>query len=508
MPAELIRGIEGHDVAAMAAIEALQDRCLVDDRNRTLFDVAILADNTEAIALLASDADALAFHAPVDEKLRDQVKHSVAMRGIELPISKLEDFLEDGFGKHLAYGRTPLLTACRAGNVDAMGTLLAAGARPGDKDIIGLTAAELAFFAHGEAGLRDFMGAFEQSGQTNLPVGRRLLEEALAFPETLELLLRVAKLDAAARRLWFCACCAWLDAEAVQAMLAEGYDPNKGVTADINPLREACTSVLLWNASIPGGLEVAYHYTKHHGHPEATVISFDNDLLNEDGSNFGKLFAEAERKRDALAESVEAMTIDPEAEHRLIERRMELLDILVGAGLDTGMALEKLGSDFLGELRRMGLGDVAVHLKRSGTAPPRKKAQPAATTSWELVGEAVLSVEYWPDEGPGGLIRLVLYDGYGPVDGLSLSAGLSRGRRGPTGEWRELKPVKETLGIDGERVPRAEVREPVYGETPWELSFELALDKSSDADTLWIRLDHAGDERLRGELDAWKFAKG
>jgi hypothetical protein len=109
----LVDKIEAHDASAVAAISALTDRCLVDARNRTLFDVAILSDNTEVIALLASDRDALEFAAPVDAKNKDPIKHAVAMTAVEVPISKLEVYLENAFGEDLAYGRTPLHTACR-----------------------------------------------------------------------------------------------------------------------------------------------------------------------------------------------------------------------------------------------------------------------------------------------------------------------------------------------------------------------------------------------------------
>jgi hypothetical protein len=509
--ADLVQKIEAHDASATAAVAALEDRCLVDGRNRSLFDVAILADNAEVIALLASDPAALVFSAPVDAKRRDLVKHAVAMNAVEVPISKLETFLEEGFGKDLAYGRTPLHTACRAGNANVIGTLLGAGATSGDKDAIGLTAPELAFFAHGEAGLRDFLTAFERSGQTKLPVGKRLLEETLPFPETMAQLLRVAKLDAAARNLLFCYRCAWLDADAVRAMLADGQNPNKGITAELNPLWEVCTSAMLWNDAIPGGLEMAFHYTKFQGHPGASAVSFDNALLNEDGSNFGKLFAEAERKRKALVKSVEAMTIEPDAERELIARRIALLDVLFDAGADFALARKKQHLVTFGELKQMKLGEVAQHLEQrggGGAAPKKKARKPAATTFWDLVGETGLNLEYWPEEGGGGCIRLVLHDGYGPVDGVTLSVRLSRGKARPTGKWRALKPLTETLGVEGERVPRAELSEPVYGEAPWEAVYELSLEKASGANVLWIRFDHPEEERLRGKLGPWKFSKG
>ncbi len=502
--------IEAHDATVVAEISALTDRCLVDARNRTLFDVAILSDNAEVIALLASDPDSLEFSAPVDANIKEPIRHTVAMLEIEAPISKLEANLENSFGEHLAYGRTPLHTACRAGNTSAMETLLAAGAKTNVKDAIGLTAPELAFYAHGEKGLCDFLAVFERSSEAELPAGKRLLGETFSFPEAMAQLLEVAKLDAFARRLLFCYRCAWLDIDAVRSMLAQGHDPNKGVTAELNPLWEACTSAMLWNEAIPGGFEMAFHYTKHLGHPGASAVSFDNDLLNEDGSNFGKLFAEARRKQKTQIKMVKKMTIAPDAEREVIGRRIALLDVLLDAGADVALARKKLDFVKFGDLKQMKLGDVADHLKQRGgkAAKPPKKRKPAASTWWDLVGETGLNTEYWPEEGAGGLLRLILHNVYGPVDGVTLSVRLSRDKSKPEGEWRDLEPVAETLDVEGEVVSRASLTEPVYGETPWEASYELPLKGAHDARVLWIRLDHEEEEQLRLELDPWKFAKG
>jgi hypothetical protein len=506
----LVAGIETHDPSVTAAISALTDCCLVDTRNRTLLDVAILSNNSEVVALLASNPDARQFAAPVDAQKTENIKHAAAMNPVEVPISRLEAFLEDGFGEDLAYGRTPLHTACRVCNADVIATLLDAGAKVDVVDVTGLTPPEVAFYAHGETGLRAFLDAFERSGQTRLPVGKRLLEQSIAFPETMAKLLDLAQLDVFARRLLFCYRCAWLDVDAVRALLAQGHDPNKGVTAELNPLWEACSSAMLWDDAIPGGLEMAFHYAKHIGHPGASVVSFDNDLLNEDGSNFDKLFAEAERKRKSLVKMVEDMTIAPEAERDMIERRIALLDVLFDAGADLALARKKLNAiSSFDDLKKMKQGDVANHLKKrgGGIAKAPRKRKPAATTSWELVGETGLNTEYWPEEGPGGLLRLVLHDVYGPVDGITLSVRLSRGKSKPKGEWRDLKPVQETVEVEGEMRPRSELTEPVYGESPWAVSYELPLKKSHGFNMLWIRLDHKKEARLCCELDPWKFAK-
>lgn len=507
--ATLAEQIEAHDASAVSAISALTDRCLVDARNHTLFDVAILADNVDVIALFASDGDALEFAAPVDAGIKDPIRHTTAMHEVEVPVSKLEAILEQSFGEDLAYGRTPLHTACRVGNATAMQTVLAAGAKTNIEDAIGLTAPELAFYAHGEKGLRDFVAAFKRSGQTGLPVGKRLLRETFSFPETMAQLLEVARFDASARRLLFCYRCAWLDIDAVRSMLAEGYDPNKGLTAEINPLWEACTSALLRDETIPGGFEMAFHYTKHLGHPGASAVSFDNALLNEDGSNFGQLFAEAKRKQKVQIKLVREMTIKPDAERDVIARRIALLDLLLDAGAEVSLARRKLQFETFDDLKQMKLGEVADRLKQrsKGAATPPVKKKPAASTSWDLAGETGLNTEYWPDEGASGLLRLILHNVYGPVDGVTLSVRLSRDNTEPAGAWRDLPPVAETVEVDGETVSRADLSERVYGESPWEVIYELPLKKADGARVLWIRIDHE-DEELRGELDPWQFGKG
>lgn len=62
--AALVQGIATHDSGVVAALSALADRCSVDPEDRTLFDVAILANNEAIIALLVSDSTTREFAAP------------------------------------------------------------------------------------------------------------------------------------------------------------------------------------------------------------------------------------------------------------------------------------------------------------------------------------------------------------------------------------------------------------------------------------------------------------
>lgn len=510
---QLIRSIEASDPAASTMIEALESRCLVDGRNRTLFDAAIRAENADVIALLASDAQALAYRAPIDRSLERPVKHTIAQFGIEHPISKIETYLEGSFGTDMAYGRTPLHTACRAGHFETCATLIGAGAKLNAKDVLGLTPLELSMFAHGEAGMHPFIAAFEGSGQRNLPVGARLLREAFAFPAALARLLATAKLDAAARRLLFCYYCARLDADAVTAMLNDGFDINKGVSAKVNPFREACTSHLLWEDDLPDCQELAFHMVKHRGLIGALTTSVDNALINEDGSNLLELMAQAERARKALVAQGNNLTLEPKLERQLIQRRIELLEILFAGGLDFRLARSKLPSDFANELHEMRLGDIARFLKgrSKGPEPSRKKPRITASTFWELGGETVLQTQYRPDEGSAGLIRLVVSNVYGPVDGMSVSVRLSSGSDPSACDWRTLTIATQTLHIDGERVPRAELGESVYGETPWEAAYDLPLGEIESGDAmkvLWIRLEQPQEVEAHTELEPWNFKAG
>ena len=101
-----------------------------------------------------------------------------------------------------------------------------------------------------------------------------------------------------------------------------------------------------------------------------------------------------------------------------------------------------------------------------------------------------------------------MHNVYGPVDGVTLSVRLSREKSKPDGKWRDLKPVMETVEVEGEMVSRAGLTEPIYGDSPWEAIYELPMKRAHSTNVLWIRLEHKEEERLRGELDPWKFAKG
>ncbi|MCW8127920.1 hypothetical protein [Microbulbifer halophilus] len=503
----LCRAVEAGEDDIEAKLGALESRCLVDKRGRTVFDVAIESYNLAAIEYLCQDRQALMFAAPADNALRDPVRHSAAMQGIEYPITGIEQHLADSFGPDLGYNRTPLLTACRLGNGPAMDRLLRAGAKVADRDLLGLTAPELAFYSGGEEGLERFIGACRAAGTKPFSLGQQLLRDLLPFPTLLDALLGIAKPAAPAKKLLFIYHCARLDRSAVGALLADGMDVNKAVTASLNPLAQVCTSQLLWEDDLPDSDYYAYHLKKHWGPAGSHSISVDNSRINEDGSNLHRLMAEAERERRALLARACALSLTQEEQASLMARRCALLDLLLDAGLDLDRARDKLDEDFFDELDEMGLGELNRHLARRGTSAQETEktgdTEPLDITHWELSGETLLSAALLPLEGAAGLIRIAVSNPYGRIGDATLALRPLDEDGSPTDGWTELLCTGESLDIDGEAVDPHTLDEPVYGEAPWEARYELPLTRDTHVDQLQIRIACDQDQTLNGVLDAW-----
>lgn len=506
---ELCQLIERGDPQAVDLLASLDNPCQLSSDGRTLFDVAIASNHTAVMEILAADPATRAFAAPVDESLKTPIKHSVAHLGIEFPLAKLEQHLESSFDAGLSYGRTPLLAACRAGNEAAIALLLKAGAKTSDKDLLGLTAPALCFFSGGEAALSAFLKAFRASGQKKLNISKGLLEEALPHPELLAQILAVGSLAQPAKQLLFCYHCAHLDQHAVQRMLAEGYDLNKGISASLNPLEQACTSQLFWNHGLPESDLYAYHLKKHHGPVGSHSITVDNDLLNEDGSNIGQLMAEAECKREALVAHAKALTMSPEDEKALLARRCSMVDTLMEAGLDRELAQEKLDWDFFEELEEMGMDTLIAHLARHDVSDSDEEdtgGEALSSADWELTSETTLSAALLPLENASGLVRLTLANPYGPIDDVAIELRELGPDGTPVDDWFEVFCQREWLDINGDIVDRNALDEPVYGETPWQAVYESPLAKDSKAARLEIRLQSDEDESLNGVIGDWVLA--
>ncbi|MGL6161597.1 hypothetical protein [Microbulbifer sp.] len=469
---ELALAVKNGEDRALAAIEDLNDPCVVVAPGKTLFDLAIECDNRLVIDRLSQNKQALAFAAPIEDDFQAGINFHVSEDGVEYPIDTIEGYLTKTFGPQLNFARTPLLSACRLGNRYAMEVLLKTGAKPADKDRLKLTAPELCFYARGVDGVREFLQAFEASGQKPFAANANLVRELLAYPDLLEQLKVCAKLGAPVQKLLFCYDCARLDVDAVRRTLAGKFDINKAITRFLNPVQEACTSHLFWNDRLPGHGYYAYHLTKYIGPAGSHSIHVDNDLIAPDGSNLDKLMREAEQKRRALEEEGKRLTLSNEDAADQLQKRCAIIDALMDAGLDVEKAEDKLDEDFFDELKGMGLRELVTHMKQfgfDGARPVQKAAPSSIQTFWELPVESLLEAEV-VDEGPQWYLELVHSNVYGPVDGVTVEVRFGD-EDGNTGQWQALDCWAQTLDRDGQIIPRAKVPNPIVEEMPWQARY-------------------------------------
>jgi ankyrin repeat protein len=132
--------------------------------------------------------------------------------------------------------------------------------------------------------------------------------------------------------------------------------------------------------------------------------------------------------------------------------------------------------------------------------------------TWELAGESVLLAETDPkkpkQEKPV-IVRLTYSNVYGPVDGVQLFVHIGNPDK-PTafddldsgGKWQPVTMVEELLSIDGEEVDRSAVTEPVYGETPWDATYECQLNLPQGKHSIEIKVV-SEIEGMTGAISDW-----
>jgi hypothetical protein len=132
--------------------------------------------------------------------------------------------------------------------------------------------------------------------------------------------------------------------------------------------------------------------------------------------------------------------------------------------------------------------------------------------TWELAGESVLLAETDPKkpkhEKPV-IVRLTYSNVYGPVDGAQLYVRVGDPDK-PTafddldsgGKWQPVTLVEELLSIDGEEVDRSSLSEPVYGETPWDATYERELSFPQGKHSIEIKVVSEA-EGMNGVLSDW-----
>jgi hypothetical protein len=149
--------IAAHDPTAFAALDEPAALGL-DACNRTAFDVTLAAGNLELVRALAARTETHGLCATVNADLRRPIRRWLAALGPDLAITKRERLLRTSYGDDLGLERTPLLQACHYGDMEAVAALFAAGAKPGGKDLLGMSEPDLCLAAGGPTLLERFIG--------------------------------------------------------------------------------------------------------------------------------------------------------------------------------------------------------------------------------------------------------------------------------------------------------------------------------------------------------------
>ncbi len=506
---DLIKLIHSHDSKALVALQNAAD-CCQSAHGQTLFDAAIISDNRSVIDVLVADKKAREFSVPVDDELTTAVNYMVREVDIRYPLDKAEERLRKSFGAGFNLSRTPLLTACRVGNNYAVEALLMAGAKPATKDRLKLTVPEICFYARGPEALETFIEQFRRSGQKPFAANATLVRELLHYPALLAQLKSVAEFGAPVQKLLFCYDCARLDVDAVKKTLVSTFDINKSITANLHPVLEACWSHLFWNDRLPGASYYAYHYTKHAGPAGSHGVHFDSALLKPDGSNFGELMREAQRQRQQLIKEADELSLSEADAADQLEKRCAIIDLMVEAGLDSELAISKLDEFFFDHLKQMPLEGLLQHLCKHKLIPSVEVEEEIySDADWDLVGESVLQAKMFDRGRDGWTIKLVYSNVYGPVDGVIIKT-----RDGdpqcPTphdassqhSDWCEQTVQEQWLDVDGDRVPRQSVSEPIYDETPWEAIYHWTQINKPKALEIWVQ---SPSENINWVLADWEI---
>ncbi len=343
--------IEKHASDAVDGLKSLDTRCVVDSRNRTPFDVAIISDNRAVIDFLCEDKDCLNFYADIDKRLKKTIKQALEYSSSDDSYQNAEEFVKRTYGIETPFERTPLLQACRFNNRYAIEKLLAKKVSSSDKDIAGLSAVDLCCEAGGDALLKFFITACRESG-VKIALSEEILKKYIQDPGMLALMRDACKPTVNNHRLLLAVYCSLLDVENVEHLLDKGVDVNKSMSSQHHPLFEACTSCLMWEWRHPDFPVLAYAYTQANGDPGAQSIQVDNDLIAKAESleDIERLFQDALGKQNTAQNAAMNTKLSADELNAQLRKRLAIIDLLLGAGLDVSQAEKKSPDLFVSRL--------------------------------------------------------------------------------------------------------------------------------------------------------------
>lgn len=534
--ARLSQLISNHEPDASDELKKLPSRCVQTAENDTLFNLAITNNNSDVISFLADDKEALDFAPEINPNLKKSVKLS-ASYGFS-GVVDTEHHLLTTFGPGVCWERTPLLHAARCQNRQAISLLITKGAKVDVTDILGCSPAEICFELGGESLLQFFIDCCSQTHKT-FKVTQKLLQDTLDKPAIYHWLVNNGKLEIAAKRMAFSLACASLNKQEVAKLISIGFDPEKLINSECNPIYEACTSWSLFVYKTPGYKQLAHLFARDEVVGIQGGSSLDeNTLFAKDNSEpFEKLFTQFIRSSeqidklfsqvidsavDDLKERQKQPGVTKDELYAQLQLRINLVNYLMSNGISVKKTEAVQTFDFPDSIYRMGelsllqcllehqfslriddkyefkslkrdlasrgLDDIVNFLQTIHDGKPTKQLQQAARKmvtnskwNWQLAGESTLNailIPELPKADSLALIRITHSNSYGPDDNTTFSVRCipeDGEHRAETIPWQEVTMVEELLDTDEGLQIRSDVELKPYDETPWLGTWEAKL---------------------------------
>jgi ankyrin repeat protein len=345
--------IAEHSAGAGDAVGQLATPCQQGEDGQTPLNVAIESGNHGITSQLVESKEGINFAPSIDADLLAPVKHTVSAMFNGENVEETEKYLIKSFGPRMCWQRTPLHTACRYANEDAIELLISRNASLTAKDILGLTPLELCLQFGGEDSVSRFVACCTTHNR-RLPITELVLKTVCRDPLFYQQLIEQGALDAKAKRFAFNLACALLDKDGMDQMLSQKLDINKTMNDEFSPVMEVCTSRLLTFCEHPEAPRLAGQLAAA-SNAASGAIHIDNDaIMNAESlEDLEKLFGGAfDEQADKQAE-LTSYTLSEQERQLQLKQRLSLIDYLAQQGLDVGMAESKAPYGFLGEIVSM-----------------------------------------------------------------------------------------------------------------------------------------------------------
>lgn len=343
-PNKLNNMIAGQGDEALAALNAMDDFCFEDDRQCTPMAQAIRSDNMQALEVMLRSKEAIEYFPGLEAETRRVVSQQAGFHSSE-EIEKTETYIGSSVGGLDNFERTPLLEACRYGNRDALRLLINAGAKLNARDVLKNSTLELCLYN----GL-DFTNIFMDcciDNSSKFSVDDYLLGALCGEPECYEKAVSHGRLTKKAQHFHFSMACALVDTAEVTRQLDGGYKLTDKRPYEYDPLLESVSSSMLHTYDHAQKLILAAPIVRAVEDPKAIVAlsSVPVEDINAAIDKTSNADTDGEQgDADLIARIEQALPqdIDPRLQpEELVERRLELIDMLIERGLNLKGSIPK-----------------------------------------------------------------------------------------------------------------------------------------------------------------------